>query len=52
MVLEKLKMRETSEKQDLYDYLLLVNIFFFFLPFLGLLSQHMYVPRLGVELEL
>ena len=32
----------------------LVSFFFFlvFLPFLGLLPQHMEVPRIGVKLEL
>ena len=30
----------------------LIFFFFFFLPFLGLLLQHMEVPRLGIKLEL
>ena len=35
-------------------FLLLLFFFFFFvfLPFLGLLPQHMEVPRLGIEWEL
>ena len=33
------------QEKDVYLF------FFFFLPFLGLLSQHMEVPKVGVESE-
>ena len=39
-------------KQGQHFFLSLVFFFFVFLPFLGLLPQHMEVPRLGVQLEL